>query len=78
MNNDLKHYGVSNNYAADRINGKWLNDFNKKLNYLNYEVLAEIYEHRKNHKLDEWKEFCKWIKELPYRKVFIGGEENDG
>lgn len=50
----------------------------KRTVMLNYEVLAGIYEHRKNHKLDEWKKFCKWIKELPYRKVFIGGEENDG
>ena len=32
---------------------------------LNYEVLANIYKSRKNHKLDEWREFCKWIKELP-------------
>ena len=32
---------------------------------LNYEVLANIYNSRKNHKLDEWREFCKWIEELP-------------
>ena len=50
----------------------------KRTVMLNYEVLAGIYEHRKNHKLDEWKEFCKWIEELPYSKVIIGGEENDG
>lgn len=31
----------------------------------NYEVLANIYHSRKNHKLDEWREFCKWIEELP-------------
>lgn len=28
---------------------------------MNYEVLANIYKSRKNHKLDEWREFCKWI-----------------
>lgn len=34
---------------------------------LNYEVLANIYHSRKNHKLDEWREFCKWIEEkVPY------------
>lgn len=32
---------------------------------LNYEVLANIYKSRKNHKLDEWREFCKWIESLP-------------
>ena len=33
---------------------------------LNYEVLANIYKSRKNHKLDEWREFCKWIEGLPF------------
>lgn len=42
--------------------------------YLNYEVLANMYRLRKSHKLDEWKEFCKWIKTLPYSE-FITGEE---
>ena len=32
---------------------------------LNYEVLSNIYHSRKNHKLDEWREFCKWIEDLP-------------
>lgn len=32
---------------------------------LNYEVLVTMYHSRKNHKLDEWKVFCKWIEELP-------------
>lgn len=32
---------------------------------LNYEVLANIYSTRKNHKLDEWHTFCDWIEELP-------------
>lgn len=36
---------------------------------LNYEVLSNIYKHRKNHKLDEWREFCKWIEELPYSEL---------
>lgn len=34
---------------------------------LNYEVLANIYHSRKNHKLDEWRDFCTWIEEkVPY------------
>lgn len=36
---------------------------------MNYEVLANIYKSRKNHKLDEWREFCKWIEELPYSEL---------
>lgn len=37
----------------------------------NYEVLKNIYHARKNHKLDEWREFCRWIETLPYAKEFI-------
>lgn len=33
---------------------------------LNYEVLANIYKSRRNHKLDEWHTFCDWIESLPY------------
>ena len=39
---------------------------------LNYEVLANIYHSRKNHKLDEWVEFCKWIETLPYSELITG------
>lgn len=42
---------------------------------LNYEVLANIYRQRKGHKLDEWREFCKWIESLPYSELIVGGEE---
>ena len=38
---------------------------------LNYEVLDNIYNSRKNHKLDEWREFCKWIENLPYSDLII-------
>lgn len=37
----------------------------KRTVMLNYEVLAGIYKYRKDHKLDEWQEFCQWIEELP-------------
>lgn len=36
---------------------------------LNYEVLAGIYPKRKDHKLDEWHDFCSWIKSLPYSEI---------
>lgn len=39
---------------------------------MNYEVLANIYKSRKNHKLDEWREFCKWIETLPYSELITG------
>lgn len=39
---------------------------------MNYEVLANIYRQRKNHKLDEWREFCKWIASLPYSELITG------
>lgn len=44
---------------------------------LNYEVLANIYRQRNSHKLDEWREFCKWIESLPYSEVIIGFKEYD-
>lgn len=39
---------------------------------LNYEILANIYRQRKNHKLDEWREFCAWIEILPYHTLITG------
>lgn len=39
---------------------------------LNYEVLANMYKSRKNHKLDEWHTLCDWIKELPYQQLITG------
>lgn len=35
----------------------------------NYAVLKNIYHSRQNHKLDEWREFCQWIKTLPYSEL---------
>ena len=43
---------------------------------LNYEVLRNIYKYRKDHKLDEWHDFCYWVEGLPYNDILItGGEE---
>lgn len=41
----------------------------KRTVMLNYEVLAGIYPMRKNHKLDEWKIFCKWVEDLPWSEI---------
>jgi len=41
---------------------------------LNYEVLANIYESRRNHKLDEWHTFCDWIEGLPYSELITEKE----
>ena len=48
----------------------------KRTVQLNYEVLVGMYEHRKNHKLDEWREFCDWIKSLPYSELITGEAED--
>ena len=47
----------------------------KRTVMLNYEVLANIYKSRRNHKLDEWKDFCKWIESLPYSELITGAVE---
>ena len=75
----------STNYATRKVN-EWNNkkdiwwqmiqllpsSYNQTRNVmLNYEVLANIYKSRKNHKLDEWREFCSWIKTLPYSFLII-------
>ena len=39
---------------------------------MNYETLANIYEARKNHKLDEWREFCEFIEQLPCSELICG------
>ena len=44
----------------------------KRTVMLNYEVLANMYKSRRNHKLDEWHTFCDWIEELPYSELITG------
>ena len=46
----------------------------KRTVMLNYEVLANIYKSRRNHKLDEWHTFCDWIESLPYSELITGNE----
>lgn len=49
----------------------------KRTVMLNYEVLANIYKSRKNHKLDCWHTFCDWIESLPHSELITGKEENN-
>jgi predicted DNA-binding protein YlxM (UPF0122 family) len=42
---------------------------------LNYQVLKSMYHARKNHKLDEWRDFCAWIETLPYAELITGVAE---
>lgn len=44
----------------------------KRTVMLNYEVLANMYHSRKNHKLDEWRTFCEFIETLPYSELITG------
>ena len=44
----------------------------KRTVMFNYEVLANMYKSRKNHKLDEWHVLCNWIESLPYSELITG------
>jgi len=44
----------------------------KRTVMLNYEVLANMFAARCNHKLDEWRDFCDWIRALPYSELITG------
>lgn len=48
----------------------------KRTVQLNYSVLWAMYQARKTHKLDEWREFCKWCESLPYFKEIYLYENN--
>lgn len=45
----------------------------KRTIMMSYEVLANIYKSRRNHKLDEWHTLCDWIEGLPYSEMITGG-----
>lgn len=52
--------------------------YNQKRTFLfNYEVLAAMYNDRKNHKLDEWHTFCDWVCGLPYSELIVGENANE-
>ena len=49
----------------------------KRTVQLNYAVLRNMYHSRKNHKLDEWRNFCEWVETLPYAELITDGGSND-
>lgn len=53
--------------------------YNQRRTYMfSYAALRNIYHARKNHKLDEWREFCRWVESLPYASELIVGGTDDG
>lgn len=74
-----------NTYDSDSAKENWWqmiqllpSSYNQTRNVMmNYEVLANIYHARKNHKLDEWRKFCNWIETLPYSELIIGEEKSE-
>lgn len=68
------------NAGAERLKWCWWqmiqllpSSYNQKRTVmLNYEVLANIYKSRRNHKLDEWHTFCDWVEDLPYSELITG------
>lgn len=68
-------------YESNKHIGEWYqmiqmlpSSYNQKRTVmLNYEVLRNMYHSRRNHKLDEWHEFCYWIKDLPYSELITEG-----
>ncbi len=83
LNNARKYFTVGDQFFSPGNKRDWWqmiqllpSSYNQTRNVmLNYEVLANIYRSRKNHKLDEWREFCEWIGELPYSELIVG-EQN--
>lgn len=77
------------NIARDRFNNEGKNkddwwqmiqllpaSLNQKATLLlNYQVLQNIYFTRKDHRLDEWHDFCHWVEALPYSNLIIGNKK---
>ena len=71
-----EHYDAKNKQVWWQMIQLLPSSYNQTRNVmLNYEVLANIYRQRKNHKLDEWREVCKWIETLPYSELITGKEK---
>lgn len=74
--------GFRVNYLETKGKGYWWqmiqllpSSYNQRATVqLNYEVLMKMYHERKTHKLDEWNDFCEWVKTLPYMREML----NDG
>lgn len=83
LNNARKYFTVGDQFFSPGNKRDWWqmiqllpSSYNQTRNVMmNYEVLANIYKSRKDHKLDEWRNFCKWIEELPYSELITGTNE---
>ena len=75
--NDLEHLRFLYNQTKDQRYWKALIQFlpsawlQTRTVTLNYEILRNIYIQRRNHRLVEWHDFCRWIQSLPYAKELI-------
>ena len=76
MKDESKRAGLMKKYWWQMIQLLPSSYNQKRTVMLSYEVLVNMYHSRKNHKLDEWREFCKWIEGLPYSEIIIGEKEN--
>ena len=82
LNNARKYFTVGDQFFSPGNKRDWWqmiqllpSSYNQTRNVMmNYEVLANIYKSRKDHKLDEWRNFCKWIEDLPYSELITGGK----
>lgn len=74
-NPEADKLGVKKNYWWQMIQLLPSSYNQRRTVMLNYEVLANIYKSRKEHKLDEWREFCKWIESLPYSEIITGEDK---
>ena len=80
LNNARKYFTVGDQFFSPGNKRDWWqmiqllpSSYNQTRNVMmNYEVLANIYKSRKDHKLDELRNFCKWIEELPYSELIAG------
>ena len=75
MKDESKRAGLMKKYWWQMIQLLPSSYNQKRTIMLSYEVLANIYKSRKNHKLDEWRDFCKWIESLPYSELITGEEK---
>ena len=78
LNLERENYLASNDKAYWRQMIQLLpSSYNQRATVqLNYEVLANMYKSRKEHKLDEWREFCKEIEKLPYFTEVVVGDKS--
>lgn len=72
MKEEVKRAGLVKQYWWQMIQLLPSSYNQKRTVMLNYEVLANIYKSRRNHKLDEWHTFCDWIEGLPYSELITG------